>query len=113
MSFRDDSQGKLDFSVDPPGLFRDDVSRILVGAMQAPEAEIRIIHGDARALDKLNDRFDLVITSPPYANRMSYIALDFGRALRTRGIPPLRPAVHKTESGRRRRLYGKSESRVA
>ena len=73
MSFRDDGQGKLDCQFDPPGLFRDDVSRILTGAMQTPETGVQIIHGDARALDKIHDRFHLVITSPPYANRMSYI----------------------------------------
>ena len=73
MSFRDDDQHGLGLPADLPGLFQDDVSHILVGAMHTPIGEARIIHGDARALGQLTDRFDLVITSPPYANRMSYI----------------------------------------
>lgn len=73
MSFRDVDQGELNLSADLPSLFRDDVSHILIGAMHAPEGVTRIIHGDARALGQLDDKFDLVITSPPYANRMSYI----------------------------------------
>jgi DNA modification methylase len=73
MSFRADSQTELNFPVDMSGIFRNDVLNILSGAMQAPETSPRIIHGDARELENLNELFDLVITSPPYANRMSYI----------------------------------------
>ncbi|MFN3075814.1 MAG: hypothetical protein ABT940_02830 [Alphaproteobacteria bacterium] len=73
VSFRDGDQAELDLPADLPGLFLDGVSHVLAGAMQAPAAEVRIIHGDARTLSQIEDRFDLVITSPPYANRMSYI----------------------------------------
>ncbi|MBF0583325.1 MAG: hypothetical protein HQL80_03710 [Magnetococcales bacterium] len=74
MSFRsDDLAADIDLLSDLPGQFQDDVSHVLLGAMHNSVGETRIIHGDARALGQLNDRFDLVITSPPYANRMSYI----------------------------------------
>lgn len=73
MSFRNDDQAERELPADLPGLFQDDVSHILTSAMHASTGEISIIQGDARALGQLNDRFDLVITSPPYANRMSYI----------------------------------------
>lgn len=73
MSFRGTNQAELDLPADLAGLFRDDVSHILAGAMQTPDGETSIIHGDARALSQIEGRFDLVITSPPYANRMSYI----------------------------------------
>lgn len=73
MSLRNADQAKLDLPADLSGQFQGDVSHILIGAMQAPEGQVRVIHGDARALGQRNDRFDLVITSPPYANRMSYI----------------------------------------
>jgi hypothetical protein len=73
MSFRDASQGELNLPTNLSGLFRDDVMHILTGAMHTPKGEALIIHGDARALGQLNNKFDLVITSPPYANRMSYI----------------------------------------
>ncbi|MBF0108207.1 MAG: hypothetical protein HQL76_03420 [Magnetococcales bacterium] len=73
MSFCNDDQTRSDSPSDLSGLFRDDVSHVLAGAMQAPQGEVHIIHGDARALHLVKDRFDLVITSPPYANRMSYV----------------------------------------
>jgi DNA modification methylase len=47
---------------------------VLCGALENPEGEGRIIQHDARELASLEiEPFDLVITSPPYANRMSYI----------------------------------------
>jgi len=73
MSFRTDNQIGLDIPIDMPGMFRRDLSDILSGAMLPPQTSTNIIHGDARALGQLNGRFDLVVTSPPYANRMSYI----------------------------------------
>jgi len=73
MSFRTGHQAGLTASTDLIGLFRENVSHILAGAMQSPKGETCIIHGDARILEQLNKRFDLIITSPPYANRMSYI----------------------------------------
>jgi len=73
LSFRDDCPINSDLQNNLPDVFRKDVSQILVGAAHYPRATINVIHGDARDLEKLTDCFDLVITSPPYANRMSYI----------------------------------------
>lgn len=70
MSFKD---GDAELPHDLAEQFQDDLAHVLGGAIQAPCATSTIIHGDARALGQITDRFDLVITSPPYANRMSYI----------------------------------------
>lgn len=55
-------------------VFHDNLSRILVGCEEEIRTESKILLHDARTLkrDALG-AFDLVITSPPYANRMSYI----------------------------------------
>jgi 16S rRNA G966 N2-methylase RsmD len=73
LSFQETKQAQLDFPIDYCGLFHQDVSYILASAVLNPERKTHIIHGDARNLSQIKDRFDLVITSPPYANRMSYI----------------------------------------
>ncbi|NOY92898.1 MAG: DNA methyltransferase [Deltaproteobacteria bacterium] len=54
--------------------FRDDVAHILASAAPAPRRRAHVLAGDSRDLDALGDRrFDRVITSPPYPNRMSYV----------------------------------------
>ena len=55
--------------------FRRDLHRVADEAVRDnPAAPARLVGGDSRHLDKLlNEKFDLLITSPPYANRMSYI----------------------------------------
>ncbi|MAQ14399.1 MAG: DNA methyltransferase [Sandaracinus sp.] len=53
--------------------FAADVEHVLAGAAVAPTGEARIVHGDARELPLGDARFDAVITSPPYPNRMSYV----------------------------------------
>ena len=74
MSFKDDSQHRLDFDSEGGSTFLDDLRFILKGAAENPPAVALVVHGDARDLPSyLDARFDLVITSPPYANRMSYI----------------------------------------
>lgn len=73
MSFRDGKQGELALPTDLAASFQEDLAHVLMGATHSPEGEISIIHGDARALSQIPEKFDLVITSPPYANRMSYI----------------------------------------
>lgn len=73
MSFKDDKQLPL-VHVDMGGLFGDNVGFVLNGAEENPLGESRVVLGDARSLPAAVDgKFDLVITSPPYANRMSYI----------------------------------------
>lgn len=53
--------------------FRADVEHVLEGAAHAPSGDGRVLRGDARELGPLEGKYDLVITSPPYPNRMSYI----------------------------------------
>lgn len=54
--------------------FETDVATVLASAADNPRARGRTLFGDARTLDALEGRrFDLVITSPPYPNRMSYV----------------------------------------
>ncbi len=54
--------------------FRDDVAHILASAAPAPRRRAHVLSGDSRDLDALGEqRFERVITSPPYPNRMSYV----------------------------------------
>lgn len=74
MSFRCDEQFHIPFEIDMGDVFREDVRVVLEGAKKSPEGMSRVVFGDARMLPKFVEGFfDLVITSPPYANRMSYI----------------------------------------
>ncbi len=74
MSFKDVPQLDLDAQADYADLFKTDLSFVLHGASENPEGDVQILLQDARALDELDiELFDLVVTSPPYANRMSYI----------------------------------------
>lgn len=55
-------------------MYRRDVEFVLRSAAINPSRAAEVIEGDARELsDSLNERFDLVVTSPPYPKRMSYI----------------------------------------
>ena len=74
MSFRD--RGQLRFSTEKSmgHVFTDAVRFVLDGAAKNPEGTGCVVFGNARKLPEAVDGpFDLVITSPPYANRMSYI----------------------------------------
>ena len=74
MSFKDDAQLELPLDLNLARLFREEVNFVIDGAIQNPKGTGEVIFGDARCLDDAIDGpFDLVITSPPYANRMSYI----------------------------------------
>lgn len=54
--------------------FRQHLDIVLQSARNNPPREARVLHDDARTLCSLNgEKFDVVITSPPYANRVSYI----------------------------------------
>ena len=75
MSFKDDdAQGQLQIDLDAGAVFLDDLQFVLRGARDNPSGVATVVQGDARDLSRLADAgFDLVVTSPPYANRMSYI----------------------------------------
>lgn len=53
--------------------FEADVAAVLSAARTNPAGDARIVQGDARTLPVGDVRFDAVITSPPYPNRMSYV----------------------------------------
>ena len=74
MSFKDDGQAAFALDHDMAGVFVEDVRFVLNGAADNPDGFGQVILGDSRNISAaLDGRFDLVITSPPYANRMSYI----------------------------------------
>lgn len=74
LSFKDDCQLDKGFDLDMATIFSEDVRYVLGGASENPTGESHVVFGDSRHPDEVVDGlFDLVITSPPYANRMSYI----------------------------------------
>jgi hypothetical protein len=77
MSFRekDVSQGIL-FSINPnfPGMFRKEMDFIFESAAENPHVDADVLLGDSRTISSLvGKKYDLLITSPPYPNRISYI----------------------------------------
>jgi hypothetical protein len=74
MSFTDVGQFNLNLNIDMPSLYAQDVDFVLAGAADNPAGSGKVILGDSRnPADCVEGPFDRVITSPPYANRMSYI----------------------------------------
>jgi len=74
MSFRDNRQCALNLAIEIHTLFEHDVEFVVSGAAYNPKGHGRVILGDSRNPSMcVQDTFDLVITSPPYVNRMSYI----------------------------------------
>ncbi len=74
MSFKDDGQLQIPIDINMRHVFSEDVRFVVEGARDNPEGVGHVIFGDSRKLPEAVDGpFDLVITSPPYANRMSYI----------------------------------------
>lgn len=78
MSFKDVSQ--IDMFVDGRSgplcqrIFWDDVQYVIDSASDNVPGNCRFVQGDAREVERcVRGRYDLVITSPPYANRISYI----------------------------------------
>jgi hypothetical protein len=62
------------FERDNTDVFRKELSLVLDGAADNPQIEPSVVTGDARESSRfLTDRFDMLITSPPYPNRISYI----------------------------------------
>ncbi|MEK7408306.1 MAG: hypothetical protein AAB225_24810, partial [Acidobacteriota bacterium] len=55
-------------------LFMEDVGYVLDSALDNPAGHGVVVYGDARKIEKLvPGLYDVVVTSPPYPNRMSYI----------------------------------------
>lgn len=74
ISFKSEGQQLRLIQPDYAELFREDVSFVLAGARENPAGKTRVILHDARRLSTLSEgTFDLVITSPPYVNRISYV----------------------------------------
>ena len=74
MSFRDQGQLPLPLDTDMGCVFSEHVRFVLEGAAENPAGSGRVVFGDSRNLQEaVAGPFDLIITSPPYANRMSYI----------------------------------------
>jgi hypothetical protein len=74
MSFKDGDQFDMDLDCDMGALFSQDVRFVLNGAADNPSGVGQVLYGDSRnPAGTVQGLFDLVITSPPYANRMSYI----------------------------------------
>ena len=74
MSFKSDNQALLPLDFSLPDVFVRDLDFILKGAEHNPISKAQVLKADARSLcSERIDKIDCVITSPPYANRMSYI----------------------------------------
>jgi hypothetical protein len=74
MSFRGSESRRLFEGDGFAAVFAQDVRFVLAGAAENPPGRARVILGDARdPAAFVEGPFDRVITSPPYANRMSYI----------------------------------------
>lgn len=74
MSFKDEAQPSLPLGHDMGAMFAEDVRFVLRGAAENPEGDCRVILGDSRSpAAAVEGPFDRVITSPPYANRISYV----------------------------------------
>jgi hypothetical protein len=74
MSFKDAPAGDLHLATDFAAIFRNDFNFVLEGARDNPSGTGVVAYGDSRdSAAYVKGPFDLVVTSPPYANRMSYI----------------------------------------
>jgi hypothetical protein len=74
MSFKDTDQISLALDLDMARVFADDVQFVLNGAAENPDGNATVLLADARnASLAIEGKVNLVVTSPPYANRMSYI----------------------------------------
>ena len=76
MSFKDkdDSPQLFDLQRDHSDIFRKGLAFVLDGAADNPRTTPGIVTGDARNASRfLRDKYDTLITSPPYPNRISYI----------------------------------------
>ena len=74
MSFRDDRQLAMPLGAELAHMFGEHLRFVAAGARINPTGKGQVVLADSRRLHEAVDGpFDLVVTSPPYANRMSYI----------------------------------------
>jgi hypothetical protein len=76
MSFKrtDRTPTLFDLERDYADVFQRELSVVLDGAMDNPPVLSTVVAGDARQSSRfLHKKYDLLITSPPYPNRISYI----------------------------------------
>jgi hypothetical protein len=74
MSFKNGQQASFAPVSRMEDVFSDDLAFVLRGAAENPRGAGIVLQGDSRHISEaVEGLFDLVITSPPYANRMSYI----------------------------------------
>src|SRR5216684_2275571 len=82
MSFKDEESSDftqlslhgMDLNSDFVDMYHEDVSYVLKTASANPIVSADVLQGDSRNVGKcLTGPYDLIVTSPPYPNRMSYI----------------------------------------
>ena len=76
ISFKETDKSPALFEVDRnrSEVFRKELSLVLDGAADNPRIEPIVVTGDARQSSRfLKGKYDILITSPPYPNRISYI----------------------------------------
>lgn len=74
MSFKETTQLELALDIDRVSAFEEDMRFVLEGAATNPIGTSSVHLADSRQEQQsVKGPFDLVITSPPYVNRMSYI----------------------------------------
>jgi len=75
MSFKDNNEEKNVFNTEIlSNIFLRELSFVLDSAAKNPKTKNEVVLGDSkRVREIISGKFDLVITSPPYPNRISYI----------------------------------------
>lgn len=74
LSFNNKNRLKILFSDSESIIFQNNIYFVLRSAQENPPVNASVILADSRQFSKcVAGQFDLVITSPPYANRISYI----------------------------------------
>ena len=74
MSFRSTEENQPGLFSDVGSVFLGDMDHIINTAKRNPTGDATVVLGDAKnPASVIAGRYDTVITSPPYANRMSYI----------------------------------------
>jgi hypothetical protein len=76
MSFKktDGAPTLFEMARDNGDVFRRELAVVLEGAADNPQLQPTVVTGDARQPSRfLAEKYDMVITSPPYPNRISYI----------------------------------------